>query len=149
MGRDPKGNDRIPTIHFQVRTVSFREGTILVATLSHYRLFHPSFSNGKVCFQALTSKAKGEWNQNTGISWRIIPVSKLATMVSKSPNWGCSPSKWPKWLVNGGGPNYLLTGGPSFKYLIGRFSSRTLRNHKETVEKIGDAHPLKNPIICY
>ena len=23
---DPKGNDRIPTIHFQVRTVSFREG---------------------------------------------------------------------------------------------------------------------------
>ena len=21
----------------------------------------------------------------------------------------CSPSKWPKWLVNGGDPNYLLT----------------------------------------
>ncbi len=26
MGRAPKGNNRIPTIHFQVRTVSFREG---------------------------------------------------------------------------------------------------------------------------
>ena len=25
-----------------------------------------------------------------------------------SPNWGYSPSKWPKWLVNGG--NYLLAG---------------------------------------
>ncbi len=29
-------------------------------------------------------------------TWRIIPVSKwLITMVSKPPNWGCSPSKWP------------------------------------------------------
>ena len=25
MGRNPKGNDRIPTVHFQVRAVSFRE----------------------------------------------------------------------------------------------------------------------------
>ena len=43
-------------------------------------------------------------------------------MVSKSPKWGCSPSKWPnsmayKW---GAHPNYLLTGTilqvrPSFK----------------------------------
>ncbi len=33
----------------------------------------------------------------------IIPVSKwLITMVSKSPKWGCSPSKWLKWLINGG-----------------------------------------------
>ena len=37
------------------------------------------------------------------ITWRIIPVSKwLITMVSKSPKWGCSPYKWPKWLVNRG-----------------------------------------------
>ena len=28
-------------------------------------------------------------------------------MVSKSPNWAYSPSKWPKWLINGG--YYLLT----------------------------------------
>ena len=28
-------------------------------------------------------------------------------MASKSPNWGCSPSKWPKLLINGGDPNYL------------------------------------------
>ena len=26
IGRDPKGIDRIPTIHFQVQTVGFREG---------------------------------------------------------------------------------------------------------------------------
>ena len=36
-------------------------------------------------------------------TWRIIPFSKwLITMVSKSPNWGYSPSKSPKWFVNGG-----------------------------------------------
>ena len=44
-------------------------------------------------------------------AWRIIPLSKwLITMVSKSPNWGYSPYKWPKWLINGGDPKYLLTG---------------------------------------
>ena len=33
-------------------------------------------------------------------TWRIIPFSKwLITMVSKSPKWGYSPYKWPKWLV--------------------------------------------------
>ena len=26
----------------------------------------------------------------------------LVTMVSKSPKWGYSPSKLPKWLINGG-----------------------------------------------
>ena len=36
-------------------------------------------------------------------TWRIIPISKwLITMVSKSPKWGYSPSKWPKWLINRG-----------------------------------------------
>ena len=36
-------------------------------------------------------------------TWRIIPLSKwLKTMVSKSPKWGSSPSKWPKWLINRG-----------------------------------------------
>ena len=37
------------------------------------------------------------------LAWRIIPFSKwLITMVSKSPNWGYSPCKWPKWLINRG-----------------------------------------------
>ena len=36
-------------------------------------------------------------------TWRIIPVSKwLITMVSKSPKWGYSPYKWPKWSVKRG-----------------------------------------------
>ncbi len=44
------------------------------------------------------------------IAWRIIPVSKwLTTMVSKSPKWGYSPYKWPKWLIMEV-TNYLLTG---------------------------------------
>ena len=34
---------------------------------------------------------------------RTIPVSKwLIIMGSKSPKWGYSPYKWPKWLINGG-----------------------------------------------
>ena len=34
------------------------------------------------------------------LTWRIIPFSKwLKTMISKSPKWGYSPSKWPKWLI--------------------------------------------------
>ena len=40
---------------------------------------------------------------NIRSTWRIIPFSQwFVTMVGKSPNWGCSPSKQPKWLVNGG-----------------------------------------------
>ena len=42
----------------------------------------------------------GDFGQN---AWRIIPVSRwLITMVSKSPKKGYSPSKWAKWLINGG-----------------------------------------------
>ena len=26
----------------------------------------------------------------------------ITPVVSKSPNWGYSPSKWPTWLINGG-----------------------------------------------
>ena len=33
----------------------------------------------------------------------------LIIMISKSPNWGCSPYKWPTWLINGV-INHLLTG---------------------------------------
>ena len=37
-----------------------------------------------------------------GILGGITPVGKWSiTMVSKSLKRGCSPSKWPKWLVNG------------------------------------------------
>ena len=37
------------------------------------------------------------------LTWRIIPVIKwLITMISKSPKQACSPSTWPKWLINGG-----------------------------------------------
>ena len=37
-------------------------------------------------------------------TWRIIPFNNkwLIVMFSKSPNWGNSPSKRPKWLINGG-----------------------------------------------
>ena len=42
------------------------------------------------------------FSNKDGGAWRIIPVSKwLITMVSKSPNWGYSPSKWPRLLMNG------------------------------------------------
>ena len=47
-------------------------------------------------------------------TWRIIPVSKwLITMVSKSPKdrVGLDPLQMAVlWLINGGDPNYFLTG---------------------------------------
>ena len=48
-------------------------------------------------------------------TWRIIPVSKwLITMVSKSPNWAYSPSKWLKmaykwWLLTTYSPPSSIT----------------------------------------
>ncbi len=49
-------------------------------------------------------------------TWRTIPDNKwLITMVSKSPKWGYSPHKWPKWLVNRGDPNHLRVVGWSSK----------------------------------
>ena len=54
-------------------------------------------------------------------TWRIIPVSKrLITMVGKSPKWGYSPYKWPKWFINRGDPNIgmilqVLNPGKSFQ----------------------------------
>ena len=47
-------------------------------------------------------------NRVRNYTWRIIPISKwLIIMVSKSPNWRCSTSKWPRWLIIGGDPNHL------------------------------------------
>ena len=44
-----------------------------------------------------------------GGTYHLVIVSNH----SKSPNWGCgTPSKW---LIHGGDPKYLLSGGPSSK----------------------------------
>ncbi len=80
--------------------------------------FHPQNPQRNLSLGNYTSALKFQRNiflarnaQNHtlgGSSQLIIPVSKwLLTIVSKSPNWGCSPSKWPKWLINGG--YYVLT----------------------------------------
>ena len=48
---------------------------------------------------------------NTTSTWRIIPVSKwLVSMVSKSAEWGCSPSKGPFMAKTIRMSNHLLTG---------------------------------------
>ena len=37
-----------------------------------------------------------EWLRGKTPAWRITPVSMwLLSMISKSPKYGCSPSKWP------------------------------------------------------
>ena len=67
--------------------------------------------NVKYTPQTQTTKAAVSWSLasfgacegSEGPAWRIIPFRKwLITMVSKSPKWGYSPSKWPKWLINRG-----------------------------------------------
>ena len=46
-----------------------------------------------------SSKLVGLWGL-VSLTWRIIPFSKwLITMISKSPKWCYSPSKWPKWMA--------------------------------------------------
>ena len=40
IGRAPKGNDRIPTIHFQGRAVSFKEGKSWKTTLPETNIAH-------------------------------------------------------------------------------------------------------------
>ena len=44
IGWAPKGNDRIPTIHFQVRTASFREGNTTVFAAQHQEENEDSFT---------------------------------------------------------------------------------------------------------
>ena len=52
--------------------------------------------------QEYTDQQFVDWLREVN-TWRITPVSKwLVTMVSKSPKWGYSPFKLPKWLINGG-----------------------------------------------
>ena len=68
--------------------------------------------SGPVCLESNSSQKYMSWDWYSAgfvskkwwmaIAWRIIPFSKwLITMDSKSPNWGYSPSKWAKWLING------------------------------------------------
>ena len=47
IGRAPKGNDRIPTIHFQVRKCSFQGGVISGNTGSTY-YYHPQPAGGEM-----------------------------------------------------------------------------------------------------
>ena len=61
-----------------------------------------------VAYRSVCHRKCTEWSRHGGageFSGRegIFPFDKwLITMVSKSPNWGYSPSKWSKWLINGG-----------------------------------------------
>ena len=71
----------------------------------------------------------------------------LINLVSKPPNWDCSPSKWPyKWLINGGpDPNdpYIRPGSRSSKYpLFQLFGIPTLWR---SVPTLWGRHFLKSP----
>ena len=55
-------------------------------------------------------------------------------MVSKSPNWGYSPSKWPKWLIHGG---LLAT------YLLGWSSNQDVSHCSVVLCK-----PLPGPCVA-
>ncbi len=64
------------------------------------------------------------------IAWRIIPITKwLTTMVIKSPNWGCSPHKWPFMASKWGWSDHHVSvrpGIPSSKW--GEFCFQSLTN---------------------
>ena len=50
----------------------------------------------------LTDPMTEKTRQMGGFTWRISLSKWLIIMVSKPPKWVCFPSKWPKWLINGG-----------------------------------------------
>ena len=58
-----------------------------------------------------TQLEDNKWSQKTvkqiTLDFPLTSSKWLMSMVNKSPKKGCSPSKWPKWLINGG--YWLLT----------------------------------------
>ena len=86
---------------------------ILVRIPLQFTTFWGDHSAGSVlvainCLDTIITHRKSKY-QTLPIAWRIIPVSKwLTPMVSKSPKWGYSPYKWPKWLINGDSTKRLV-----------------------------------------
>ena len=84
-----------------METISGQKWFELKVLPSHWTEFFPPLTLGS--FQPMMApRTSPGWEMWSVPAWRIIPFSKwLITMVSKSPNWGCSLYKWPKWLING------------------------------------------------
>ena len=79
-------------------------------------------------------------NRVRNYTWRIIPISKwLIIMVSKSPNWRCSTSKWPRWLIIGGDPNHLRSSWDPILQVVICLDELVWKqlNQKFTAEEIG------------
>ena len=78
IGRNPIGNHCIPTIHFQVQFVSFKEGTgwtlcmalVLVSELFRGRLTFNRGIEGSRVFSAATPNREA----STNIAWATLPV---------------------------------------------------------------------------
>ena len=88
-------------------------------------------------------------NQNTPrgpATWRIIPVSKwVITTVSKSP-----PSKWPKWLINGGVLSTYQLGWSSKQVPPAKQSPQTPRSYGlrgNLHHNIGEARSQQKQIL--
>ena len=86
----------------------FRGQSLVFGGVSLKTSRHPKTSVGGLRFELLMQDF--HWGSMGEIPVRELIYLKdhpmtckwLIAMVNKSPNWGYSPSKWPKWLVNGG-----------------------------------------------
>ena len=68
--------------------------TLLGGGFKHFFIFTPKIGEDFQFDEHIFQMGGSTTNQ--------IEYQWLITMVSKSPKWGYSPYKWPKWLVNMG-----------------------------------------------
>ena len=95
-------SDRLPIIDFLLKRANcwrFLEGSTNM------------FANPKLSWPRsilVTDYVRSDYFQYC--PWRIIPGGKwIITLVSKSPKWGCSPSKKAKMVYKWGVTDHLLT----------------------------------------
>ena len=98
-------NQNSPSLKLTKTPKIYQDVWLVSEDANIYLSYLESFSThqrGWACENRLSGSPKKERISSSN-TWRIIPLNKwLITMVSKSPKWGYSPSKWPKSLINRG-----------------------------------------------
>ena len=85
---------------FQVPGWGWTSTTCTSRSLPWGGWFHPSPSTLNLTIRTILLGGSGSQDLDT---WLITMV-----IVFVPDSWGCgTPSKWPKWLINGGDPNHL------------------------------------------
>ena len=104
IGRAPKGNNRIPTIHFQVQTVSFREGRWWFWTSQLWTLLFSILTPGKMIqfdYHIFVSESK----RPTSDSWQWCNIEFVKhhgiSSLKKTPHACRKRRSWDwDWMID-------------------------------------------------